>query len=194
MTEVLWNTRHYQSLQKPEGSRAQTTNCHRFDSDSWEQLMKFNVKTYLIISPLSGLVIDVSEASTKSRWSTHLRQYEITRIIFYHRFLSFWKDFQNKNPSYLTVKLLQVRQCLHYKKGYFTGIRVKQTSSHQSRREVSNLLVYYFEKSDKITLLLLVPLLNGKKETERYRKKMAVVCILIYKTNMQFLNWKWPLE
>lgn len=40
MTEVLWNipaipevVRHYQPL-KTEGSRAQTTNHHRFDSDS----------------------------------------------------------------------------------------------------------------------------------------------------------------
>lgn len=88
---------------------------------------------------------------------------------FYHRFLSFWKDFQNKNPSYLTVKLLQVRQCLHYKKGYFTGIRVKQTSSHQSRREVSNLLVYYFEKSDHSSLPS--PSITRKKRDRKVQKK-----------------------
>lgn len=64
-------------------SRAQTTNYHRFDWQlRWEQLKKFQVKTYFNISPLLGLVSDMSEASTKSRWSTYFRQYEVVRIIF----------------------------------------------------------------------------------------------------------------
>lgn len=61
-----WSHETLSASLKTEGSRAQTTNHHRFDSDSWEQLMKLNVMTYLIISPMFGLVTDMSEASTKS--------------------------------------------------------------------------------------------------------------------------------
>lgn len=126
---ITWSHETLSVSLKTEASRAQTTNYHRFDSDSWEQLMKFNVKTHLIISPLSGLVTDMSEVSTKSRWSTHLRQYEITRIILPQIFV-FLKRLP-KQKSLLSHCLIAAGEtALTLLERLFTGIRVKQTSSH----------------------------------------------------------------
>lgn len=44
--------------------------------------MKLQVKTYFNISLLLGETSDMSEPSTKSRLSSHLRQYGVVRIIF----------------------------------------------------------------------------------------------------------------
>lgn len=123
---ITWSHETLSVSLKTEGSRAQTTNYHRFDSDSWEQLMKFNVKTYLIISPLSGLVTDMSEVSTKSRWSTHLRQYEITRIIFTTDSCLFEKTSKTKIP------LISLSNCCRWDSTYITG---KDIYRHQGEAD-----------------------------------------------------------
>lgn len=110
----IWSHETLSVSLKTEGSRAQTTKHNRFDSDSWEQLMKFNVMTYLIISPLFGLVTDMSEASTKSRLSTHLRQYEITRIIFTTDSCLFKKASKTKIP------LISLSNCCRWDSTYIT--------------------------------------------------------------------------
>lgn len=133
------------------------------------------------------MVTDKSEASTKSTWSTHLRQYKTTRIIFTTDSCLFEKTSKTKIP------LISLSNCCRwdstYKKGYLQAsgwIRLVLTNQEKKRSFKFTNLIFWKVWYDLLSTPLPSPSIPQKKRDRKLREKWPLIVFWFIRQTCRF--------